>query len=160
SVPEGGASAPGLKDMKDKLKGADSPGGRPEAREAKSAEAHVGGVTPVPGAGKGPKSGIVTAGSFDDNLDRAPFRSFLKQFGQDSGVRDLHGQFLGHRLVLTIRDGGNRPVGNAKVNIASVDGGPSINLVSRTDGRVVCIPAWDRIAPDADFCVTVSPPGG
>jgi len=137
-----------------------SPGSRPEAREAKSAEAHVGGVAPVPGAGKGPKSGIVTAGSFDDNLDRTPFRSFLKQFGQDSAVRDLPGQFLGHRLVLTVRDGGNRPVGNARVNIASVDGGPSIDLISRTDGRVVFVPAWDRVAPDADFRVTVTRPGG
>src|SRR5262249_20305917 len=82
---------------------------RPEARAAKTEDARAGGVTSVPGAGKGPKSGILTAGSFDDNLDRMPYRSFLKQFGQDSAVRDLPGRFLGHRLVLTARDGGNRP---------------------------------------------------
>jgi hypothetical protein len=141
-------------------KGDDAPAGRPDAREAKREEAHVGGVTPVAGAGKGPKAGILTAGSFDDNLDRAPYFSFLKQFGQDSAVGNLAGRFLGHRLVLTVRDGGNRPVGNARVRIESVDGGPSLDLVSRTDGRVVFLPAWDRIAPDADFRVTVTPPGG
>src|SRR5215467_3688888 len=90
----------------DAKKGDDGSGGRrPEAREAKREEAHVGGVSPVAGAGKGPKSGTLTAGSFDDNLDRAPYRSFFKQFGQESAVRDLPGRFLGHRLVLTIRDG-------------------------------------------------------
>src|SRR5438045_651480 len=93
-APDGGGGAPGMEDKEKgkaefKMPGA---GDLSEAREAKREEAHVGGVSPVAGAGKGPKSGILTAGSFDDNLDRAPYRSFLKQFGQASAVSNLPGR--------------------------------------------------------------------
>src|SRR5262249_52552239 len=89
-----------------------------------------------------------------------PYRTFFKQTGQDSALRDLPSRLLGHRLILTVKDGSGKPAGSARVNIASSDGGPSVELVSRSDGRVVFIPAWDRIAVDADFKVTVTPPGG
>jgi Mg-chelatase subunit ChlD len=130
-----------------------------DSREAKAEEAHVGGVAPGQG-GKGPRAGTLTAGSFDDNLDPEPFRSFLRQMGQDSVLRDLPGRLAGHRLILTVHDAGGRPVGNARVAITSAEGGKAVELVSRSDGRVVFVPAWDGVVPDADFAVTVTPPGG
>jgi hypothetical protein len=86
--------------------------------------------------------------------------SFLKQIGQDDAVRGLPGRFLGHRLVLTVKDGTNQPIGNALVRITSTSGGPSVELVSHSDGRVIFVPSWDQLAADADYQVTVTPPGG
>lgn len=131
---------------------------RADSREPKMEDAHIGGVTP--GAGKkGPRAGTLTAGSFDDNLDPNPYRSFFRKIGQDGVLRDHPSRFLGHRLVLTVKDGSGQPVGNARVTITS-DGGPGVELLSRTDGRVVFIPAWDQVPADADFQVTIHPPGG
>ena len=147
-----------------------------ESRAAKREEAHVGGVKPR-GGRKGPKAGILTAGSFDDTLEPEHYRAFLKKMGQEEAVRGLPGQFLGQRLVLTVEDAAGKPVGNARVRITSsspsplplspsrgrgvgVRGGRAVELVSHSDGRVVFMPTWDQVAADADFSVTVTPPGG
>src|SRR5262249_46512362 len=131
------------------------PGPVAESRAAKREQARVGGVTAPAGGKRDPKSGILTAGSFDDNLDPGPYRSFLKKFGQDDAVRGLPGRFLGPRLVLTVKDGVGAPVGNACVRITSTAGGPAVELVSRTDGRVVFLPSWDQVATGAGFEVVV-----
>jgi hypothetical protein len=130
-----------------------------ESRAAKSEEARVGGVKPM-GGKKGPKSGILTAGSFDDTLEPEHYRAFLKKVGQDGAVRGLPGQFLGQRLVLTVEDAAGKPVGNARVHITSSAGGPAVELVTHSDGRVVFLPTWDQVAADADFSLSVTPPGG
>lgn len=110
-------------------------------------------------ARQGAKSGVLTAGSFDDNLDPEPYRKFFRQIGQDSVLRDLPSRFLGHRLIVTVKDGAAQPVGNARVTIRS-EGASAVELVTRTDGRVIFIPAWDQVPADADFQVSVRPPGG
>lgn len=130
-----------------------------ESRAAKHEEAHVGGVKPK-GGKREPKSGILTAGSFDDTLDPEPYRAFLKLIGQNDSVRGLPGRFLGSRLVLTVQDGAGKPVGNARVRITSSSQGPAVELVTHSDGRVVFVPSWDQVAADADFSLTVTPPGG
>jgi hypothetical protein len=35
-----------------------------------------------------------------------------------------------------------------------------VNLTTRTDGTVVFLSSWDRVAPDDKFAVTVTPPDG
>jgi hypothetical protein len=130
-----------------------------DSREAKMETPAVGGVSTKAGKERGPRGGTLTAGSFDDNRDPMPYRSFFRQIGQDGSLRDLPSRFLGHRLIVTVKDDAGQPVNNARVSIAG-DGGPSVELISRTDGRVVFIPAWDQIPADGDFTVTVSPPGG
>src|SRR5262245_14485243 len=72
--PEMAPSAPRLPRLdKDRAAGADAAAPPPDAparsdsRAMKTEEAHAGGVTPVAGAGKGPRPGTLTAGSFDDN---------------------------------------------------------------------------------------------
>jgi hypothetical protein len=132
---------------------------RPDSREAKMEEPRVGGVATKSGKEKGPRAGTLTAGSFDDNRDPMPYRSFFRLIGQDGFLRDLPSRFLGHRLILTIKDDAGQPVNNARVSIAG-DGGPTAELITRTDGRVVFIPAWDQVPADSDFQVTVHPPGG
>src|SRR5438046_3034751 len=87
-----------------------NPEDRPDSKEPKTEDAHVGGVKRDPGKVKGPPAGMLTAGSFDDNRDPQPYRSFFRQIGQDSVLGDLPSRFLGHRLILTVKDGGGQPV--------------------------------------------------
>src|SRR5262249_40573183 len=120
SEPGGWGSTPPPKfsPPKDALKDKDAG----ESREAKREEPRVGGVDSVPGGRKGPKSGTLTAGSFDDNVDPRPYRNFLDLVAQDPAVNGLPAQFLGERLVLTVQDGAGRPVGNARVRLAPAGG--------------------------------------
>jgi von Willebrand factor type A domain len=136
--------------------GSPPPAGREDSREAKMGAAIV---DVAPGKGKGPRGGTLTAGSFDDNRDPSQYQSFFRKFSQGSVLGDLPGRFLGHHLILTVKDGAGAPVGNARVIIRSDIGNP-VELLSRTDGRVIFVPGFDQIAADADFQVTVHPPGG
>src|SRR5262245_44718093 len=70
---------------------------RPASREAPAAEALVaaaGPKNPEPAkrAAQAPQArpepGVLTAGSFDDNLDPAPYRTFLRQLSRDQSARD------------------------------------------------------------------------
>jgi hypothetical protein len=107
-----------------------------------------------------PDGGLLTAGSFDDNLFPGPFRKFLKQIGRDQSAQDLPARFLGHRLVITVKNADGRPVGNARVQVRSEDGGPTVTLRTRTDGRAVFLSSWDEVPADGDYLVTVTPPDG
>jgi hypothetical protein len=108
---------------------------------------------------KGPQSGILTAGSFDDNLNPQLFHGFAGKMAQHRELGDLPGRFLGQRLLVTVKDAAGNPVGDARVRVAG-PGGASVELPSRTDGRIVCLSSWDQVAGDGDLDVTVTPPDG
>jgi hypothetical protein len=142
--------------------GEEKKGGDMKSREAAAPEAVT---APRPKTAeppeKGPRSGILTAGSFDDNLYPDPFRVFVKKLGQDNQyVGDLPGRFLGHRLVVAVTGKDGRPVGNARVTVAPVSGGNSVKLVTRSDGTAVFLSSWDQVAADEDYQVTVAGPDG
>ena len=137
--------------------------GKPPSREAKGAGALV--AAGRPGDKKPPApaqtdlpDGLLTAGSFDDNLYPGPFRTFLKKIGRAQSAQNISDRFLGYRLVVTVKNGDGRPVGNARVQVRSEDGGPAVTLRTRTDGRAVFISSWDEVPADGDFAVTVTPP--
>lgn len=109
---------------------------------------------------KGPQSGQLTAGSFDDNLNPQFFRSFVKKMSQDGAVGDFPRRLLGHRLLLLVKDGGGKPLGNARVRVAAAAGGRSVELTTRSDGRAVFLSSWDEVAADGPLSVSVTPPGG
>jgi hypothetical protein len=109
---------------------------------------------------KGPQSGLLTAGSFDDNIDPRFFRSFLDRVAQNPGLAELPDRLRGHRLVVHVKDGGGSPVGNARVRITSAQGGPAVDLTTRSDGRVVFLSSWDQVDASGDLRVTVTPPDG
>src|SRR5437773_1395388 len=71
-------------------------------RTAATAEAMVGTErTPRASQRKSLPAGILTAGSFDDNLEPRYFLSFVsKQFGQRPGFSDLANKLLGQRTLL------------------------------------------------------------
>jgi hypothetical protein len=109
---------------------------------------------------KGPQSGLLTAGSFDDNLDPRFFRAFVDRVAQHIGLAELPDRLRGQRLVVYVKDGAGSPVGNARVRVASVQGGPGVDLTTRSDGRVVFLSSWDQVDASGDLRVTVTAPDG
>jgi hypothetical protein len=139
-------------------------GKRPDvlaAREAPAAGAMVAdGPRRVEQKASTVPAGILTAGSFDDNLFPEPFRTFTRKLARAQEESDLPNRFLGRRLVVTVRNGDGRPVGNARLQVRPAEGGPGVNLVTRTDGRAVFLSSWDGVPADADLLLTVTPPDG
>jgi hypothetical protein len=78
---------------------------------------------------------------------------------QHRDLGDLPTRFLGQRLLLSVKDAAGNPVSNAQVRVAAPGAG-SVELTSRTDGRVVFLSSWDQVAADRELEVTVTPPDG
>jgi von Willebrand factor type A domain len=134
-----------------------------KSREVAAADALVAAAPKGPGAWKAkaapePQSGRLTAGSFDDNLFPDAFRRFASKMGQESSSSGLTGKLFGRRLIVTVKGKDGQPLGNARVRINGNDGNASVELVTRSDGRVVFVASWDNV--DGDLTVTVTPPDG
>jgi von Willebrand factor type A domain len=105
-----------------------------------------------------PQSGRLTAGSFDDNLVPDAFSRFASKMGQDAAISNLTGKLFGRRLIVTAKGKDGNPLGNARVRISSSDNRNAVELISRSDGRVIFVESWDKV--DGDLIVTVTPPDG
>jgi hypothetical protein len=128
-----------------------------------AADAMVATPRPHPGRSredKAQQSGLLTAGSFDDNLNPPFFRSFLGKLSQRRELGDLPGRLTGQRLLLSVRDGAGSPVGAARVAVSAAAGGHAAELLTCTDGRAVFLSSWDALPTDGDLTVTVTPPDG
>jgi len=101
-------------------------------------------------------SGILTAGSFDDNIYPQFFRSFVGKAGQNQHVGSIVDQLLGYRLEVYVKNAQGAPVANARVRVASPGDGKSVELVTRSDGRAVFLSSLDGAAPNAALTVTAS----
>jgi Mg-chelatase subunit ChlD len=108
---------------------------------------------PEPRSPRLPQSGVLTAGSFDDSREPAAFQNFLRLIGQKSDLVNLPVRFNTRPMVLHVQDGEGRPVGNAKVRVNR-----SIELTTRSDGRVLLVPAWDRLPAGEELTLSVTPP--
>ena len=142
---------------------ASSPAPRP--REAMAEEAMAGGKheTPIQPPEKPqilPQSGLLTAGSFDDNLTPQFYQRFVRNMTQNRHLGNLPPRFAGQRLLVTVRNGDGKPVGNCRVHVAPAAGGPGVDLISRSNGSAVCLTSWDGIDTVGDLVVTVTPPDG
>jgi hypothetical protein len=70
------------------------------------------------------QSGILTAGSFDDNVEPLVFASFARRVSQNQALGDLPGKLQGHRLLVIVKDAAGKPVGNARVKLAAGTSAP------------------------------------
>jgi hypothetical protein len=149
------ADEPSLKsapaDLKGTAKSREGPG--PEALVASAKKPMAAAARPAPE----PQSGTLTAGSFDDNLFPGPLRSFASRLGQTDAVRGLPGRLFGRRLVVTARGQDGQPLGNARVRVRG-NQGAAVELISRSDGRVVFLSSWEGV--EGDLTVRVTPPDG
>jgi hypothetical protein len=117
-----------------------------------------------PTASKAPKknelpSGILTAGSFDDNVDPLVFSRYVKKMSQHRGLGDLTAKLQGHRLLVIVKDGSGRPVGNARVKLSTGATAP-VELVTRSDGRAVFMLSFDQLPADQALQASVTGPNG
>ena len=78
--------------------------------------------------------------------------------GQETSSGGLTGKLFGRRLIVTVRGKDGSPLGNARVRIQSNEAASAVELVTRSDGRVVFVASWDNV--DGDLTVTVTPPDG
>jgi hypothetical protein len=134
-----------------------------KSREAAATEVLVASAAPKakmarPRPEPEPQSGLLTAGSFDDNFTPEPFRRFASKIGQEKGTSELAGRLFGRRLVVTVRGQEGKPVGNARVRISGDLGQGAADLITRSDGRAVFLSSWDGV--DGDLTVVVTPPDG
>jgi von Willebrand factor type A domain len=100
-------------------------------------------------------SGIITAGSFDDNAFPQFFRRFVAKAGQNSIVGSIAGQLTGRRVEITVKNGQGLPVADARVRVASADG-KGIDLITRTDGRAIFLSSLDVAESDKALTATAS----
>jgi hypothetical protein len=144
----------------DPIGGSGGPKGTPKsaAPEAKPATVAAMAGTDRPRARmkRPPQSGLLTAGSFDDNLNPDYFLKFAGKMGQLPGLADLPARFTGRRLVVLVKGADGAPVGNAPVRLGDH---PGVELTTRTDGRAVFLSSFDGLA-DGELPLSVTPPGG
>jgi hypothetical protein len=105
-----------------------------------------------------PQSGILTAGSFDDNLEPRFFHAFLNRLQQNQNMGDFLRKLQGQRLLLIVKDEAGKPVGNAPVKLSA--GGAGTELITRSDGRAVFVLPFDGFQGGENLSVTVTPPTG
>jgi hypothetical protein len=134
-------------------------------REAMAEEAMAGGkhetpLQPTEPPQPDPQSGQLTAGSFDDNLTPRFYEKFVRSLQQNRKLSDLPQRFLGQRLLIAVRNGENKPVGNCRIHLAPAAAGNGVELIARSNGTAVFLTTWDGIDATGDFVVTVTPPDG
>ena len=105
------------------------------------------------------QSGLLTAGSFDDNVDPLVFASYARRMNQNQSLGDLPGKLQGHRLLVLVKDGTGKPVGNARVQLTAGANAP-VELVTRSDGRAVFLLSFDQLPAGQSLLATVTPPEG
>ena len=105
-----------------------------------------------------PQSGILTAGSFDDNLEPRFFHAFLNRLEQNQNMGDFLVKLQGQRLLLMVKDAAGKPVGNARVKLAA--SGVGTELITRNDRRAVFVLPFDGFTGNANLSVSVTPPTG
>jgi hypothetical protein len=105
------------------------------------------------------QAGVLTAGSFDDNINPHVFNSFVKKMSQNQGLGDLTTKLKGQRLMVIVKDGAGKPVGNARVKL-SAGAAASGEVVTRSDGRAVFMLSLDQLPADQALLASVTGPNG
>jgi hypothetical protein len=104
--------------------------------------------------------GVLTAGSFNDNLNPEYFRRFTRAVDQNPQVPGLATRMRGECLVVAVSGRDGAPVANARVKATAPASGKSIELTTRTDGRVVFLSSFDNLPATGALNLTVTPPDG
>ena len=104
------------------------------------------------------QSGTLTAGSLDDTADSKAFRELAGSLGQRSSaaIGRQAGEFRKRPIVVTVTDAGDGPLGGVDVRISAGD--RKLSLITRTDGRIVLLPGWDKLS--GAKTATLELPGG
>ena len=85
-------------------------------------------------------SGILTAGSFDDNLDPSTSSASSARFGQQRGLQDLPEPAPGPAPQIIVKDAAGKPVGGARVQLIARTGQAAPSSSPARDGRASSSP--------------------
>jgi hypothetical protein len=107
-----------------------------------------------------PPAGILTAGSFDDNLDPLVFASFTRRFDIKRWQDQLPDKLSGTRVQVLVKDPAGRPVGGARVRLSAGNKTASEELITRSLGQATFVLTWDNLPSDEELSVHVVPPDG
>jgi von Willebrand factor type A domain len=105
-------------------------------------------------------SGVLTAGSFDDNIYPPYFRSFLNKAGQNPHVGNIVDKLLSRRVEVFVKNGHGAPVGNAHVHIKPMAGATMVELITRSDGRAVFLSSLDQFEANGGLTVEATADNG
>ena len=109
------------------------------------------------------QSGILTAGSFDDNERFDDYRDFLSETLQKDANETFPRFALGERVMIQVTNDDGRPVGDARVTVqasGNENGNTNsklLDLTTGSDGRVMFLTGIDG-GGSRDFAVTVRSP--
>ncbi len=107
-----------------------------------------------------PPAGILTAGSFDDNLDPLVFASFTRRFDAARWQDQLPMKLSGTRVQVLVKDAAGRPVGGAKVRLFATKSPAAEEVMTRTLGQATFVLTWDGLPTNQELTVLVTPPDG
>jgi hypothetical protein len=110
-------------------------------------------------APKLPPAGVLTAGSFDDNLDPLVFASFAKRFEPSRWQDQLPVKLAGPRVQILVKDAAGRPVAGARVKLSTATK-PGVEIPTRSLGQATFVLTWDGLPTDEPLMVHVLPPDG
>jgi hypothetical protein len=144
---------------------APDPDGRPKSADRDEPAPRPAMETAHTGSDQRPKreqelpAGVLTAGSFDDNIYPAFFRTFAGKAGQNQHLGGITNKLLGRRVEIFVKNGQGAPVGNARIRVSAANQ-RSVELVTRSDGRAIFLSSLDGMEADDDLSIAVSVNGG
>lgn len=109
------------------------------------------------------QSGILTAGSFDDNEHFADYQKYLSKVLQHDRSEVMPRFAVGDRIEIQVVDPQRRPIGGAAVVVEADEqspGKPLLETVTASDGRLVFCTGLDHAAGRQSFRVRVTPADG
>lgn len=119
---------------------------------------------PDPEYGSG-QAGVLTAGTFDDNLNYEASMAFLRDAVLEAPDYKLPGITRGRRITIRVQNRGGEPIGGARVLVEAPDefgqlSVPLLDMPTHSDGCVLYHTGVDG-GVDSERCtVTVFPPDG
>jgi hypothetical protein len=93
---------------------------------------------PPVGGGSNPQAGLLTAGSWDDNLNYDFFKQYTARTGQLPGVPQAP---VSDRLVVLVTDSAGGPMAGVRVSVQSGQKEVAFT-VTGADGRALFFPSW------------------
>lgn len=96
------------------------------------------------------QSGQLTAGDHDDLLNAQAYEAYARRFVERHGRQDVPLLDVAQRLQVTVRGADGRPAPHVAVEALGADG-RSITLVTKSDGRIVLFPEFDRLGRSVEL---------
>ena len=107
---------------------------------------------PPPSSNPAPQSGLLTAGSWDDNLNYDFFKKYIQRTSLLPGVPQAA---VSDRLIVRVTDAAGAPLAGARVSVQSQQKEVAFTLTG-ADGRALFFPNWSGLAGGENLTVVAT----